>query len=156
MGSTARLIGLAPMHLNDTVMLIRSWLGNVGNGLIPALHLHALFRLSPPLLYVSLPLECIWTTKYTALVGLGWLQRRTARFSIKSNFCLKDIPTSPGLCFDEEKVSYSFGAVTRIELLTSIQIETSSTTKIWSKRRSRLNFPVHPRVGEWFSIQKNL
>ncbi len=27
-----------------------------------------------------------------------------SEFSIKSNFCLKDIPTSPGLCFDEEKV----------------------------------------------------
>ncbi len=27
-----------------------------------------------------------------------------SEFSIKRNFCLKDIPTSPGLCFDEEKV----------------------------------------------------
>ncbi len=27
-----------------------------------------------------------------------------SEFSIKSNFCLKDIPMSPGLCFDEEKV----------------------------------------------------
>ncbi len=30
-----------------------------------------------------------------------------SEFSIKSNFCLKDIPTSPGLCFDEEKVHNS-------------------------------------------------
>ncbi len=29
------------MHLNDTVMLMRSGLGNSGNGLIPVLHLHA-------------------------------------------------------------------------------------------------------------------
>ncbi len=44
MGDTVRLIGLAPMHLNDTVMLMegQSW-GNSGNGLIPVLHLHALF-----------------------------------------------------------------------------------------------------------------
>ncbi len=30
-----------------------------------------------------------------------------SEFSIKSDFCLKDIPKSPGLCFDEEKVSYN-------------------------------------------------
>ncbi len=30
-----------------------------------------------------------------------------SEFSIKRNFCLKDIPTSPGLCFDEEKVHNS-------------------------------------------------
>ncbi len=34
-----------------------------------------------------------------------WMTAAThSEFSIKSNFCLKDIPTSPGLCFDEEKV----------------------------------------------------
>ncbi len=34
-----------------------------------------------------------------------WMTAAThSEFSIKSNFCLKDIPTSPGLCFDVEKV----------------------------------------------------
>ncbi len=37
-----------------------------------------------------------------------WMTAAThSEFSIKSNFCLKDIPTSPGLCFDEEKVHNS-------------------------------------------------
>ncbi len=34
-----------------------------------------------------------------------WMTAAThSEFSIKSNSCLKDIPTSPGLCFDKEKV----------------------------------------------------
>jgi len=33
--------------------------------------------------------------------------------SIKSNFCMKDIPRSPGLCFDEEKVPTVFNVVTK-------------------------------------------
>ncbi len=37
-----------------------------------------------------------------------WMTAAThSEFSIKSNSCLKDIPTSPGLCFDEEKVHNS-------------------------------------------------
>ncbi len=37
-----------------------------------------------------------------------WMTAAThSEFSIKSNSCLKDIPTSPGLCFDKEKVHNS-------------------------------------------------
>ncbi len=41
-----------------------------------------------------------------------------SEFSIKSNFCLKDIPTSPGLCFDEEKVHNSQNLVYTLSLDT--------------------------------------
>ncbi len=38
-----------------------------------------------------------------------------SEFSIKSTSALKDIPTSPGLCFEGEKVSQQMVAVPRIE-----------------------------------------
>ncbi len=54
-------------------------------------------------LYVSLPLKGINSTVLSK--SQTWMTAVThSEFSIKRNFCLKDIPTSPGLCFDEEKV----------------------------------------------------
>ncbi len=54
-------------------------------------------------LYVSLPLErykLYCAEQKSDLDDCSDAQRVLN----KSNFCLKDIPTSPGLCFDEEKV----------------------------------------------------
>ncbi len=80
-----RLIGLVSMHLIMSLMCLL------------CLILAPPPRIPPPKMPINNLVKLlnfeIWMTTVTH-----------SEFSIKSNFCLKDIPTSPGLCFDEEKV----------------------------------------------------
>ncbi len=76
-----------------------------------------------------------------------------SEFSIKSNFCLKDIPTSPGLCFDEEKVHNRWcrdpdrvpaSSPENFQLNKDFQTESFCTTKGWVSAVSNPKEPLRP------------
>ncbi len=80
-----------------------------------------------------------------------WMTAAThSEFSIKSNFCLKDIPTSPGLCFDEEKVHNRW-------CRDPDRVPASSPENFQLNKDSQTEFFSQPRVVvSAVSIQKNL
>ncbi len=100
-------------------------------------------------LYVSLPLERY--KLYCAEQSQTWMTAAThSEFSIKSNFCLKDIPTSPGLCFDEEKVHNRW-------CRDPDRVPASSPENFQLNKDSQTEFFSQPRVVvSAVSIQKNL
>ncbi len=81
-----------------------------------------------------------------------------SEFSIKSNFCLKDIPTSPGLCFDEEKVHNRWCRdPDRVPASSpgNFQLNKDSQTEFFSQPRvvvSAVSNPKEPKTSTIFIL----